>query len=440
MRNRRLGFRLSRGRIPVPYGIFDPPFATLSAPTTANEGDDPSVTATSSNPGLSLTLQDISPVVGVDIQTGVVSPYSTSYPNVTPGARQVQFFNEANPAEKTNVGNITVTPQAATISAPTAGANVTIGSSLTLTADGTVVGWDANTTKVEFYVGGVLRLTVNSATGGVWTGSWDTTGASVATVDVVAKRYWVGLAGETGSLDSASVSINLVSGIGPTDPLTIVSSVSPFFFLSADVGITIATGVSAWADQSGNGNNANQGSGAAQPALITADSDFGGRNSVSGDGSNDSLVMTWNPPAPGTTNVWFFAVLLQKTWTAGEWVMAGGNTILSFAQSGSTPQMRMLNGMTPAANGGAPIGTGVRLEALFSNSTSDYMRLASTTTTGTNAGNSDAPAFYLFSRNAAGFSDVKIACVGAWNGKPTPTELTDLTNWVTNYYGGGIGV
>ncbi len=75
--------------------------------------------------------------------------------------------------------------------------------------------------------------------------------------------------------------------VNPLDPLAIVKTRSAFFFLIADLGITVATGVSNWVDQSTAGGNATQATGANQPALITADAAFGGRNSVLGDGSND---------------------------------------------------------------------------------------------------------------------------------------------------------
>ncbi len=41
-------------------------------------------------------------------------------------------------------------------------------------------------------------------------------------------------------------------------------------FLIADKGITIGTGVSAWADQSGNGNDVSQGTPASQPAFVSS--------------------------------------------------------------------------------------------------------------------------------------------------------------------------
>jgi hypothetical protein len=45
-------------------------------------------------------------------------------------------------------------------------------------------------------------------------------------------------------------------------------------WLRADLGITIGTGVSAWADQSGNAHNVTQGTGAAQPTYTTSDAAY----------------------------------------------------------------------------------------------------------------------------------------------------------------------
>lgn len=62
-------------------------------------------------------------------------------------------------------------------------------------------------------------------------------------------------------------------------------------WLRADLGITIATGVSAWADQSGNGNNATQATGANQP-LFVANSTMNGRPSVRFNGVAQVLSTT----------------------------------------------------------------------------------------------------------------------------------------------------
>lgn len=64
-------------------------------------------------------------------------------------------------------------------------------------------------------------------------------------------------------------------------------------WLRADMGITLNGGnVSAWADQSGNGNNATQGTAGQQPTFNAASSNFSGRPTVSGNSLDDQLLGT----------------------------------------------------------------------------------------------------------------------------------------------------
>lgn len=52
-------------------------------------------------------------------------------------------------------------------------------------------------------------------------------------------------------------------------------------WLRADLGTTIATGVSVWADQSGNGNNVTQGTGSKQPTLNATDAAYNNKSTLS---------------------------------------------------------------------------------------------------------------------------------------------------------------
>lgn len=231
-----------------------------------------------------------------------------------------------------------------------------------------------------------------------------------------------------------------------TDPLSIITSKSSIFFVSADIGTTISTGVSAWADQSGNSNSFTQATTASQPTLITADVDFGGRNSLLGDGVNDFMTNVWVPLAPTTNPQWFFVVFNQVTWTAGKYLFAGSvsSAICSFLQFTSTPAMSMGNTTVTNNNAGAAIGTSVRGEVSFTGSTSDYLKLGSTTVTGTSAAvSAGLVGLKLFTRNngtAAQTINAKVACIGCWNGAPTSGEKAALDAWVTNYYGPGVVV
>ncbi len=61
-----------------------------------------------------------------------------------------------------------------------------------------------------------------------------------------------------------------VSGVSFSDPLYLLKALGSQLIvdLNSDVGITLATGVSAWADLSGRGNSVIQATGAAQPAYV----------------------------------------------------------------------------------------------------------------------------------------------------------------------------
>jgi hypothetical protein len=101
-------------------------------------------------------------------------------------------------------------------------------------------------------------------------------------------------------------------------------------WLRADLGITVATGVSTWADQSGNGNNFTQGTGANQPGLAATGNargtgpalTFNGTTQFLANGSailgpsNFSLFMVMKTTAPAGAN---FAAGFGSTTSGGGW-------------------------------------------------------------------------------------------------------------------------
>lgn len=72
------------------------------------------------------------------------------------------------------------------------------------------------------------------------------------------------------------------------DPLTILGA-NLFAWWRADTGITIDTGISDWADKSGNDHNLVQGTTSAQPTFVAADSNWNNQPSVSFDGGTDNM-------------------------------------------------------------------------------------------------------------------------------------------------------
>jgi len=216
------------------------------------------------------------------------------------------------------------------------------------------------------------------------------------------------------------------------------------FFLIADLGVTIATGVSHWVDRTANAFDAVQATTTAQPALQSAA--LNGRNTILADGVDDRLVVgTMDLPAPGTTPTWFWGVFNEPTDLGSATLFGGGSSTLMRIFRSSLTQMRCSNGVS-GTQVTRVVNTWYRFEALFANSaTSDYLKIGSTDSgVGTATGNNNpaAGAFTLFAQQTAGNSpgNFNLACLGAWSGNPTAAEKALLSAWVTGYYGASVNV
>jgi hypothetical protein len=111
------------------------------------------------------------------------------------------------------------------------------------------------------------------------------------------------------------------------------------FWVRADSGITIATGVSAWADRSGAGNNLVQATGAAQPAF-QASAGPRSRPCVTYDGSNDLMSATFTLNHPATrivVGIWRAAYVAVDTLFDG----AGGFNRGRLSRNGSTNNLQL---------------------------------------------------------------------------------------------------
>jgi hypothetical protein len=102
-------------------------------------------------------------------------------------------------------------------------------------------------------------------------------------------------------------------------------------YLNGDLGVTVATGVSNWADQSGNGNDVSQGTGANQPAQVT--NWRNGKNAIQG-ASGKSLLRTTFASGTISQPITFLCV--------GSW----SNSALTFFADGSGAGNRIGVGVT----------------------------------------------------------------------------------------------
>lgn len=228
----------------------------------------------------------------------------------------------------------------------------------------------------------------------------------------------------------------------PTTPLTILGSLA--WWVRADLGITLGTGVSAWADQSGNGVNPSQGTGAAQPSLIAGA--INGQPAVRGDGVDDLLSAAWARVAPGTQPFYIWLVFKQIAWTVNKAVLtdfnAGATVGFALRLRTASPELRMQNTASLVnPNTGAAVGSYVRGEMQFTNSVADYLKLGATSVTGGNAANmAGGGSIDLFGSSvvAAVFGNAEVAEAFAYLGTPTAPQRTALDNYCTGRYGAGL--
>lgn len=235
----------------------------------------------------------------------------------------------------------------------------------------------------------------------------------------------------------ASIFGGIAAAAPVSTPITILGSGSVLQWCSADLGVTQSGGtVSQWDDQSANGFHYTEATN--KPTYQAT-----GLNNLPTllfDGTNDKLSnASFNPPAPGTTPLWIRMIAKMITWTNGDRIVAYGSTGgPNIADAGASPNLFAQNGI----NGpqiAAALGTWFRIECLFSNSTSDYLKVGASSVTGTNVGNTaNSGGRILGGLSASGFGNFEIAEILYANRNPSGAEKTALDALTTSKWGASV--
>jgi hypothetical protein len=230
----------------------------------------------------------------------------------------------------------------------------------------------------------------------------------------------------------------IAEGGAEITPKAILGSLA--WWYRADLGVTIGAGVSAWADQSGNGVNLTQATGGLQPAFLA--SAVNGKPAIQGDGVDDLLAATWARVAPSSQPFYIWLVCQQPDWTAAlrtfisDFVATG----FFYNQNNVTPQLTSFNAINSSNNGAATLGSYFRHEMQFGNSVADYVKIGATNVTGVNTGdNAGGGTLSMFCRSSGiRHSNVAIAEAFCKLGTPSAGDRASLDSYCAGRYGAGL--
>jgi hypothetical protein len=210
--------------------------------------------------------------------------------------------------------------------------------------------------------------------------------------------------------------------------------------LRGDLGITIVTGVNAWADQSGKGNNAIQGTGTAQPLYTANDATLNNQPTVTADGANDVLASAGLTLDLATEDFYFCAILKQVSWTASDAISSGGGVLVPrVGQSGVSPGLAQLASVVTNINNAGTVGSWFRVEAFFSTTVgTSYLKVGGTQVQTGNPGTGTRTSSSLFAATAALFSNTSMAeffvVKRAIGSGPTGGERTNADAYLQSRY------
>ena len=217
-------------------------------------------------------------------------------------------------------------------------------------------------------------------------------------------------------------------GVAPIDPATLTNLRG---WWKADTGITIATGVSQWDDQSGNGNNLLQAVGASQPTVTAAA--INGLPCITFNGSSHNMTAAFALTQPVT----IFMVARQVTWTTTrnfhDGITAADSMLLS--QLTTTPNLRIFAGTSLTGANTLALNTFGMITEIF-NGASSEIRITDSTPISGNAGAAAPGGITLGSRQTStAFANIGVAELIVMNAVATAAERAGVRAYIAQRFG-----
>jgi len=222
------------------------------------------------------------------------------------------------------------------------------------------------------------------------------------------------------------------SGASPTFAPPDISG--NLLWLRSDLGITIATGVSAWADQSGNGNNLTQATGGRQPVYSAAGGPNGLPMLVCTAASIQDMTGIFTV---GSAPTYLWIIVLWNTLVAAQ-TMCDGHAADSLRLAGASSSAVEYLG-TSAISSGSVVSTGVwyNYGLTMNGATSSIVQNGVTIASGS-TGTVITPTGFTIGAEGLGNNNngnVSFAEVALYNRLPTAGQIQQLTNYRVARYG-----